>query len=105
MRYLALCCDYDEHACPSRNDRGCHHCCTGKSRRFRAPRRARHGAGVVELIDELLANDLATRAALLARHRIPLGADRAGHVLSIDPYGSGILIVGTEHHRKTSTRI
>jgi HAD superfamily hydrolase (TIGR01484 family) len=63
---------------------------------------ADHGPGVVELIDELLADDLASRAARLARHRIPLGTDRAGHEASVDPYGSGVLIVGTSGSGKST---
>jgi len=63
---------------------------------------ADHGAGVIELIDELLATDLAGRAARLARHRIPLGADGEGHALSIEPYGCGVLVAGTSGSGKST---
>jgi HAD superfamily hydrolase (TIGR01484 family) len=63
---------------------------------------ADHGAGVVELANELIAEDLAGRAASLKRHRIPLGRDTAGRELSIEPYGSSVLVAGTSGSGKST---
>src|SRR5262249_31610487 len=64
--------------------------------------RADDGAGVVELIEQLLADDLARYAARLARHRIPLGHDGGGREISIEPYGSSVLIAGTSGSGKST---
>ncbi len=61
-----------------------------------------HGAGVAELIDELLADDLARHEPLLARHRIPLGHTADGRELRIRPYGSSVLVVGTSGSGKST---
>jgi hypothetical protein len=60
------------------------------------------GAGVRELIDELLADDLSQRAAVLARHRIPLGTTSDGRELAMDPCASGVLIAGTSGSGKST---
>jgi hypothetical protein len=66
--------------------------------------KADHGAGVTELIRELLADDLASRAALLGRHEIPLGKekDRDGPALTLPPYGVSALVVGTSGGGKST---
>ncbi len=61
-----------------------------------------HGAGVIELIDELLADDLARCAPQLARHRIPLGTDSAGRELHLEPYGASVLVAGTSGSGKST---
>jgi hydroxymethylpyrimidine pyrophosphatase-like HAD family hydrolase len=63
---------------------------------------ADHGAGVAELIDELLADDLARRAPQLARHRIPIGETAEGEQLALEPYGSSVLLAGTSGSGKST---
>jgi len=55
---------------------------------------ADHGAGVVELIDELLVDDLASLEPRLIRHHVPLGTDDQGSEVRIAPHGERILLVG-----------
>jgi HAD superfamily hydrolase (TIGR01484 family) len=58
-----------------------------------------HGAGVAELIDRLLADDLASID--LVRHRILLG--KAGDEdVTIDPYSSNIMVCGTSGSGKST---
>jgi hydroxymethylpyrimidine pyrophosphatase-like HAD family hydrolase len=64
--------------------------------------KADHGAGVTELIRELLADDLASRAALLRRHDILLGKDDAGAELALPAYGVSALVVGTSGGGKST---
>ena len=66
--------------------------------------RGDHGAGVAELIDELLADDLASReAARCARHHIALGKRRARHARSAcRRYGVSTLVVGTSGGGKST---
>src|SRR4051812_45159766 len=47
--------------------------------------KADHGAGVAELIDKLLADDLAEIEPKLSRYHILLGADKAGNEVRIAP--------------------
>ncbi|HKT74804.1 MAG TPA: HAD family hydrolase [Steroidobacteraceae bacterium] len=53
---------------------------------------ADHGAGVAELADEIVLNDLASRVPLLTRHRITVGWDANGDEIRVPPYGETILI-------------
>jgi HAD superfamily hydrolase (TIGR01484 family) len=64
--------------------------------------RGDHGAGVVELIDELLEDDLARRAGRLARHRIALGSADDGRAFALEPFGAGVLIAGTSGSGKST---
>jgi HAD superfamily hydrolase (TIGR01484 family) len=64
--------------------------------------RADHGAGVVELIDELLDSDLAGRAPALVRHRIPIGKTVDGSELALEGYGASALICGTSGSGKST---
>ncbi len=66
---------------------------------------ADHGAGVVELIDELLADDLAQRAPRLARHRIALGKAAGGRELQVEPFGANVLVAGTSGSGKSTVAI
>ena len=61
-----------------------------------------HGAGVTELIDEVLLNDLAEREAKLIRHHIQLGTDERGHAVRLSPYGIDTLVVGTSGGGKST---
>jgi HAD superfamily hydrolase (TIGR01484 family) len=63
---------------------------------------ADHGAGVVELIDQLLASDLRELEPELSRHDIELGATQAGGVLKLHPYGGRLLICGTSGAGKST---
>jgi HAD superfamily hydrolase (TIGR01484 family) len=64
--------------------------------------KADHGAGVTELIRELLADDLASRAGLLRRHEILLGKGNDGTELSLPPFGVTALVVGTSGGGKST---
>jgi HAD superfamily hydrolase (TIGR01484 family) len=63
---------------------------------------ADHGAGVAELIEALLANDLEDRDALLLRHRIRLGVNAQGEAVTLSPYAASTLIVGTSGGGKST---
>jgi HAD superfamily hydrolase (TIGR01484 family) len=64
--------------------------------------RADHGAGVGELIDELIASDLREREDRLTRHHLLLGT-RANHKPEhIRPYGVNLLIAGPSGSGKSS---
>ncbi|MFI6795999.1 HAD family hydrolase [Streptosporangium canum] len=58
-----------------------------------------HGAGVAELVDRLLEDDLA--GVDVARHRLLLGAGEAGQV-SVPPYGLRLLVAGPSHSGKST---
>jgi HAD superfamily hydrolase (TIGR01484 family) len=64
--------------------------------------RADHGAGVVELIEELVRSDLAARDARLARHHILLGSRDDGSEVRVPPYGTNLLLVGTSGSGKST---
>jgi hydroxymethylpyrimidine pyrophosphatase-like HAD family hydrolase len=53
-----------------------------------------HGAGVEELIEQLLADDLRSLAPRLLRHAILLGRAENGEEVRLDPYGTRLLIAG-----------
>src|SRR5262245_44435252 len=60
-----------------------------------------HGAGVAELIDRLLANDLSDLKTL-ARHRIPVGETDEKVEEYIDPAGAGVMVCGTSGSGKST---
>jgi HAD superfamily hydrolase (TIGR01484 family) len=62
---------------------------------------ADHGAGVVELIEEMLRDDLASREPKLTRHHVLLGTDDKGEDVRISPYGETVLLIGSEDSGKT----
>ena len=64
--------------------------------------RADHGAGVAELIDHLLADDLAAAAPKLARHHVPLGKREDGAAEAIDPHAAGVMVAGTSGSGKST---
>jgi HAD superfamily hydrolase (TIGR01484 family) len=62
-----------------------------------------HGAGVTELIDEMLADDLASReSGPLARHYIPLGKSVEGKTIGLSPFQVSALAVGTSGSGKST---
>jgi hypothetical protein len=61
-----------------------------------------HGAGVTELIREILADDLVRRASVLRRHEILLGKDKDGTELTLPSYGVSALVVGTSGGGKST---
>lgn len=56
--------------------------------------RGEAGAGVSELIDAIIANDLDQAETHLHRHHIALGLRLDGSTVSVPPYGCNILIAG-----------
>lgn len=61
-----------------------------------------HGAGVVELIDMMLEDDLETASAGLPRHDILLGRRDDGTEERISPYGLNVLVAGTSGSGKST---
>jgi hydroxymethylpyrimidine pyrophosphatase-like HAD family hydrolase len=61
-----------------------------------------HGAGVVELIDEMLRDDLASREPQLKRHHLLIGTDTGGRHIHIPPHGEVVLLVGADHNRRSA---
>jgi HAD superfamily hydrolase (TIGR01484 family) len=64
--------------------------------------RGDHGAGVVELIDELIDTDLERLEGKLVRHHIVLGKDDADREVGIPPYGPTVLIAGPSASGKST---
>ena len=64
-----------------------------------------HGAGVIELIDELLENELADHEPQLLRHHVTLGQDRDGKPVRLSPYGINALVVGTSGGGKSTVAV
>ena len=64
--------------------------------------RGDHGAGVIELADELLRDDLASRVAQAGRHRIEIGASESGEMQGIDPQDAVMLITGRSGSGKST---
>jgi len=60
------------------------------------------GNGVVELIDELVANDLAAVDARLTRRHIALGTRSDGTTVWLPPYGNNLLIAGPSGSGKST---
>lgn len=63
---------------------------------------ADHGAGVTELIEALLRDDLASLAPRLARHDIALGKDESDHDVRVPAYGASLLVAGTSGGGKST---
>ena len=57
---------------------------------------ADHGAGVVELIEEMLRDDLASCEPKLTRHHVLLGTNEQGDEVRIPPHGENVLVVGAK---------
>lgn len=63
--------------------------------------KGKRGAGVAELIDKLIADDLSDLKTL-SRHRIPVGEGDAGAESHLDPAGAGVLVCGTSGSGKST---
>jgi HAD superfamily hydrolase (TIGR01484 family) len=61
-----------------------------------------HGTGVTELISEILADDLDSRAHLIRRHDILLGKSQDGQELTLPAHGVSALVVGTSGGGKST---
>ncbi|HXG65161.1 MAG TPA: HAD family hydrolase [Blastocatellia bacterium] len=61
-----------------------------------------HGAGVIELIEQLIESDLSGIEAALRRHEILLGTRKDGEEVRLKPYGESILIGGTSGGGKST---
>jgi hypothetical protein len=61
-----------------------------------------HGAGVVELIGQLEADDLASVEPNLTRNHVLLGTRDDGREVSIPPYGRSVLVAGTSGSGKST---
>jgi len=61
-----------------------------------------HGAGVAELIDALIVDDLATRSAHIQRHRIAIGRTADGYTLQLPGHGASVLVAGTSGSGKSA---
>ncbi len=59
-----------------------------------------HGAGVVELIDKLLASDLSKLN--ITRHQVKVGTTEEGQDVFLKPYGENVLVAGTSQGGKTT---
>ena len=64
-----------------------------------------HGTGVTELIEGMLADDLASHEPALLRHHIALGNGERGELVGLSPYALSALIVGTSGGGKSSAAI
>jgi HAD superfamily hydrolase (TIGR01484 family) len=65
--------------------------------------KATHGAGVEELVDLMLLEDLQSVAPRLIRHQILLGRTEYGEEFHLEPYGSRIAIAGPSGSGKSTT--
>jgi HAD superfamily hydrolase (TIGR01484 family) len=63
---------------------------------------ASHGAGVEELVEKLLANDLADLSPALKRHRISLGSLASGEEFQLEPYGTRLVVAGPSGSGKST---
>ena len=64
--------------------------------------RGANGAGVAELADELIANDIARMADRLVRHHVLVGKRADGAAVRIPPYGHNLLIAGPSGSGKST---
>jgi HAD superfamily hydrolase (TIGR01484 family) len=61
-----------------------------------------HGAGVAELIEAMLKDDLASFEPQLGRHHVLLGAADGGEEVKLPPHGQNVLLVGTSGSGKST---
>lgn len=64
-----------------------------------------HGAGVTELIEKLIADDLREFEPALSRHRVLFGHDGNGREIRVKPYGGNILVAGPSGSGKSTAAI
>ena len=62
----------------------------------------RNGDGCAELIDKLVAGDLADLEDRLARHSILVGTRAEGEEVRLDPYGTAVLVAGASGSGKST---
>jgi hydroxymethylpyrimidine pyrophosphatase-like HAD family hydrolase len=60
------------------------------------------GAGVRELIDQLLEDDLSSLHPTLLRHHVPVGVTDSGSDVRLNPYGSVVLLAGASGAGKST---
>ena len=58
------------------------------------------GAGVIELVDRVIAED--ARLAPIVKHGVPVGQDASGRTAYLAPYGGNVLIVGPSGYGKST---
>jgi HAD superfamily hydrolase (TIGR01484 family) len=58
-----------------------------------------HGAGVTELIDRIIADDL---RGVTSRHRILMGYDESGEKITLPPHGTTVLLAGPSGSGKST---
>ncbi len=63
---------------------------------------AENGNGVIELIEELIANDLRRVESTLEEHLIPLGMATDGTVVNVPPFGHNMLVAGPSGSGKST---
>ena len=64
---------------------------------------AGEGAGVLEIIDKLVGNDLKELEPMMTRQDIPLGTTEDGTEVRIKPYGPSLLVAGPSGSGKSTT--
>lgn len=60
------------------------------------------GQGVAELVDELIADDLAGLQGTLLQNLVTIGTDHDGRAFTVPPYGLNILVAGPSGSGKTT---
>lgn len=60
-----------------------------------------HGAGVTELIDQMIEDDLARHAPGQQRHTLELGVTTSGEPANLTPYGENVLMAGGAAEERT----
>jgi hypothetical protein len=60
------------------------------------------GGGVVELVDELIANDLGGMQGKLAQNLVAIAADADGSAITVSPYGVNVLVAGPSGSGKST---
>jgi hydroxymethylpyrimidine pyrophosphatase-like HAD family hydrolase len=63
---------------------------------------AENGTGVIELVEELIANDLRRAEGTLEQHLIPLGTAADGTVVNLPPFGHNMLVAGPSGSGKST---
>ncbi|MDQ6734308.1 MAG: HAD family hydrolase, partial [Nitrospirota bacterium] len=61
-----------------------------------------HGAGVVQLIRDMVSDDLSQYDARLVRHHILIGTREDGEEVRVSPYGNNILLAGSSGSGKST---
>ena len=61
-----------------------------------------NGAGLAELIDDLIASDLSRMHGQIQKHLVPIGRRADGRLVTVAPYGSNILVAGPSGSGKST---